>query len=296
MRLEKRAVWRVCLALAVLGMGLCCGFFRQPAAPASAAFPGGEGVRLPVVMYHHLLKDPARSNSYTITPDEFEKDLQTIAALGMTPMTFEEVLGCLETGATFPPRPIVLTFDDGYESNYVYAFPLLQKYGMKAVVSILGYYSDVFSQEELKSVAYSHITWTEIAEMRASGLVEFGNHTYLMHRDGPNSKSTRQGVLRAHGESEETYTRLITMDIQKTQDALSVHTGRTPLVFAYPFGFYSQLSEKIIKDMGFRVTLTAEKGENILRSPDDLFLLKRHIRPHGINSRAFFESLCKAES
>lgn len=92
----------------------------------------------------------------------------------------------------------MITFDDGYETGLYYVLPLLKKYGMKAVINVVGSYTDEYSRinEEGKHLSYAYLTWNEIKTLSDSGYVEIGNHTYDMHsnngdRNGCTRKKTR---------------------------------------------------------------------------------------------------------
>ena len=66
----------------------------------------------------------------TVTPGKFRSDLETVLAMGYTPVLPRE----LAAGDALPEKPILITFDDGYLSNYEYAWPILEKYGMVATI------------------------------------------------------------------------------------------------------------------------------------------------------------------
>ena len=98
-------------------------------------------VSLPVLMYHHILESSSRLGDYVISPQQFEADLQFLSVHGYQTVTVLDILRLVQTGGPLPEKPVLITFDDGYESTYAYAFPLLKKYGMTAVVSIIGSYT-----------------------------------------------------------------------------------------------------------------------------------------------------------
>ena len=104
---------------------------------ASAGTSDRDKVRLPVVMYHSILKNPVKKSEYVVSPDLLEKDLKYLKKKGYTPVFMKDVIAYEEGKGTLPAKPIVLSFDDGYYNNYYYAFPLLRKYDMKAVISIV---------------------------------------------------------------------------------------------------------------------------------------------------------------
>ena len=86
----------------------------------------GEEIALPVIMYHHILESSKLLGAYVITPTELENDFKWIQKEGYTPVVVADLLAYVHNDVPLPEKPIMITFDDGYESNYVYAYPLLQ--------------------------------------------------------------------------------------------------------------------------------------------------------------------------
>lgn len=288
------------LIAAVLGAALVAAFciveLALPAARAVSAEPASaeDTVALPVAMYHHILTTKSRLNDYTISPEEFEQDLQYIQKCGYTTISAAELLAWAEDGAPLPEKPILLTFDDGYESVHEYAFPLLQKYNMKAVVAIIGKHTDTFSvSEDYKSINWSHLTWDQCREMQQSGLVEIENHTYNMH---DNTSGKRYGIRIRKGESEESYREALYGDIGALNDEIENEIGIRPTVFAYPFGALCKESKPILKDLGFRIILTCEEKVNKLSPPAgdgaaEPLVLRRFNRAHHYSTAAYFAKL-----
>ncbi len=247
-----------------------------------------EGIKLPVVMYHSLLKDPGLQGRYVISPDLFEEDLQYLRRNGYTAVGIEDLLRYVDGKASLPEKPILLTFDDGYYNNYYYAFPLAKQYGMKIVISPVGSYMDKAAEENDPHPTYSYITWEDMREMAQSGLVEFQNHTYDLHA----SKEGRMGTKRKRGESEEEYRALLREDIGSMQDRMKEYLGEEPPCFTYPFGAVSEGEPEIIREMGFRCTLTCESRMNVVtKDPESLYDLGRYLRPPDQSSESFFASI-----
>ena len=125
---------------------------------------------------------------------------------GYTAVTISDLIAYQEGRKELPQKPIMITFDDGYYNNYSYAFPLLKKYDMKAVISVIGRYTDEYSASmEKMNNNYSQLTWDQIREMMDSGYVEFANHSYDMHSD-----TTRRGVKKKYQEATGEYRMAIT--------------------------------------------------------------------------------------
>ncbi len=170
----------------------------------------------------------------------------------------------------------MLTFDDGYYNNYCYAYPLLEEYNMKAVISIIGKYTDMYSEIDENNPAYSHITWEQAREMVESGLVEIQNHSYDSHT----TDKGRNGTKKMKGESEAAYAGYMQSDIGRLQDEIEQNLGYRPLVFAYPFGSVSEASYDILEGMGFKMTLSCEEKVNRLTvgNAECLFMMDRFLR------------------
>lgn len=245
---------------------------RAVSAPAA-----GQRVELPIVMYHHILKEQARLNKYTISPEEFRQDMQYLKDNGYTPISMAELIAWANEGAALPEKPAMITFDDGYESFYEYAYPILQEFGFRAVFSVVGKYADQYSEIDDHHVRYSHCTWEQLAEMHKSGLVEIENHSYNLHvnQDG------RHGSKKKRGESDEAYRKLLTEDLSRLQEECYEYFGVYPTTFTYPFGQISDEALPILKDMGFQAALTCqEKLNHLTGAPEELYRLNRFNRPH----------------
>ena len=245
-----------------------------------------EYIKVPIIMYHSILKDPARSNKYTITPAVLEEDLKYIKANGYETITISDLISYVYADKPLPPKPIILTFDDGHYNNYGYLYPLLEKYDMKAVISIVGSYTDKFSETDEANLNYSYLRWKDINELISSGRVEFQNHTYNLH----DNTHGRIGAKKKNGESDDEYKKILEDDINKLQNEFKENTGYVPTCFTYPFGGISNSSLDIIKELGFKASLSCEEGINkITKNPNSLYLLKRYNRPSYVSTYNIFK-------
>lgn len=232
--------------------------------------------RLPVLMYHAICDNSGKDGKFIITKQALEADLKYIQANGYTTISSAELIDFVEKGTPLPEKPIMLTFDDGYYNNYCYAYPLLKKYNAKAIISIIGKYTDLYSENTDENPRYSHITWKQAEEMCQSGLVEIQNHSYNSHT----TDKGRNGTKKRANETEEAYTEYITSDVGRLQDEIELNLGYTPLVFAYPFGSVSEASYDILKGMGFKMTLSCEEKVNKITVGDSecLYMIGRYLR------------------
>ncbi len=246
-------------------------------------------IKIPGVMYHSILKDTTRSGKYVITPAQFEEDIKYIKQKGYTGVFISDLINYVEKGTPLPEKPILITFDDGYYNNYLYAYPILKKYNTKAIFSLIGKYSEQYSKTGEENAYYTHITWEQAKEMADSGYVELQNHSYDLH-----SLGHRKGSKKLGGESTDEYQRMLFSDLKKTDTLIYENTGYKPTAFTYPFGFISDESFMVIKEMGYKASISSESGfSSISRENPNLFELKRVNRPHGKTSAEFFKDILK---
>ena len=287
--MRKRRTQPTRWASMALGMLLVAALFLpglpgavSPAAlPAFAPTDGDEGIAVPILMYHGVLKDSNRWNAYVISPAELESDLKYLRQAGYTTIGIADLIAYVYDSAPLPEKPVLLTFDDGYLNNYVYAYPLLQKYEMKAVLSVIGIHSDYYTANPDDNAIYAHVNWQQVREMAASGRVEIENHSYNLHT----ITSSRTASMMVSGESLPHYRQMLMADAIRLQARIDEETGRIPQCYTYPYGLVSRESVDILREMGFRCTLSCSTGVNqVTRDPDSLILMKRLLRPHGTSA------------
>ncbi len=207
---------------------------------------------VPIVMYHSILKDTSKSGKYVVTPTTLENDLKYISEKGYTTITTLDLINYVYDNVPLPEKSIILTFDDGYYNNLTYLIPLIEKYNMKAVISIVGKYTDTFSKADEANANYGHLRWKDINELLNSGKIEFGNHSYNLHK----TINGRKGSMKKFGESLDSYKTLLNDDLGKLQNEFKENTNFTPYLYTYPYGAISKESINIIKQMGFKVSLS----------------------------------------
>lgn len=286
MKLSGKLILPLALAFAVSAAGVAA----HTAVLTTSAVPAKTppGLELPIVMYHHVLKESSRLNKYTISPDELRQDFDFLRDSGYTPIVMQQLIDYTEKQTPLPPKPVMITFDDGYESFHEYVFPILKEYDFKAVYSIVGRYANQYSEIDDHHIRYSHSTWNELALMHDSGLVEIQNHSYNLHE---NDKG-RDGSTKMSGENLAFYTEMLRDDLSKVQQLCRDHLDWTPTTFTYPFGRISSEALPVLKQMGFKGALTCrEKLNYITGDPEQLFHLNRFNRAHDESLEAIVARL-----
>lgn len=224
----------------------------QTPVPTPTPSPTPALASMPILMYHHVVPDGTECNDMTVTESKLAGDLKWLSENGYHTILPSE----LASGSPLPEKPILITFDDGYRSNYELAFPLLQKYQTKAVISVVVYMQDV--------CASSFLSWDMCREMIGSGLVEIGSHTYYLHNLGEQGGNFTpggiNGIQRKPEESDADFQVRVLDDLQKSHDLIEDNLGCEVTFFAYPFGIREPDAEPLI-DKLFPVTVITRTGD-----------------------------------
>ena len=211
--------------------------------------PGTRSLHVPILLYHHIGDpDPDRSDRYTIRVASFEQQMRSLKAWGYTTITLANLISAMENGDPLPPRPVIITFDDGYQDVFTNAFPILDALDYDATVFIIG------RQMGLKG----YLGNSELKELAAQGW-QVGNHTYNHH-------SLRSAGINLELEIETSRT-----DLEK---ALAVPV----CYFSFPYGLTSQYVARQVVEAGY--TAAVGLGGSYVHSPKTRFYLSRiEIRP-----------------
>ncbi len=218
-------------------------------------------------MYHSVL--PNENDVYVLSPERLEEDLIELKRRGYRSVTIEEIKRFLKGKGTLPEKPVLLTFDDGHYNNLFYARNVLKKHGFSAVLHVIGCFTEYSSTHEKDHPEYSHLTWEEIGALARSGIFEIGSHSYKMHAYKP-----RFGIKKRAGESDEAYENALKADTLLLEKNLIEKSGVISVSYAYPFGAYSEESERILRSVGYDVFFTCYERINVLRFGNEKKLSK----------------------
>jgi len=226
--------------------------------------PVGTPVQVPVLMYHDV---SYLGSGYSKTPEQFETQMRELKTAGFHTVSYAQLVDFVEQGIPLPEKPILITLDDGYRTNYEYVFPILQELDMKAEIALIG-----------GAIQYTNwgLKWDEVREMQTSGLVSFQAHTYQMHEDAT-SWGGRLGVLRAPNEAWSRYVDTLADDTVRILDTIEKETGERPIAFTYPRGKWNHLAQALVTQLGCKVSVTTKDGiaEVTRGDPSSLYLMDR---------------------
>lgn len=268
--LSLAASQKVVIAIAVLSVFL----FVYAVKIAVNVYAGSETEKLVIIMYHSVLKDEDRRGEYVISPVELEKDLKYLSDNGYTTVTSNELIDFVYSKKALPKKRVMLTFDDGALNNLTYVLPLLEKYNMRAVFSVVGSFCDREEESKNRSDSYSYLSWSEARELCLSGFVEIACHTYALH-----TLSDRSGAQIMSGESYSEYRSVLISDLNRFITESAEKAGVIPTIFTYPYGYISEESLNLVKTCGFRISLGCEEKTNTLSfDKSSLYCLGRYNR------------------
>lgn len=235
------------------------GTAAAPRGPHTTARLKGGAVSVPVLTYHHLLprkeleRNPAwAGNPYVVAAEDFAAQLDLLRRLGFSTIDTAALAAFLEDRAPLPPKPVLITFDDGYQSVYQYAYPALAERHMKATVFVI---AGLVSQEEepFDAARLQYLSWGQVAAMSRSGVIDVQSHTYLMHgsgRESPLAAAPDAPALR---------------DLILARHVIAQHTGREPVALAFPHGIGGRRLARLAAAAGYRIAFTA--GSHRLLTP-----------------------------
>jgi len=210
---------------------------------------------IPVLNYHQINNES--HNALTLSDTEFEAQIKYLAQEGYTAISPDQLADYLQYGKELPNKPILITFDDGYEDNYQVAYPILQRYHYKATIFLI---TDFVGNNS------RYLTWKQIKEMSDNG-INFESHT-LSH------------IILPKASDEELHAQLI-----KSKEALEWRLGKKVEFLAYPGGKYDQRIIQSVKEAGYRAAFTVNFGRNKMNST--MYTLHR-IPIFGGVSHTFF--------
>jgi peptidoglycan/xylan/chitin deacetylase (PgdA/CDA1 family) len=226
----------------IIGVGMAGTVFSQGAAPTEdrVLLPSDGTLRrihVPILMYHYVSPLPPDADEIridlTVPPDVFRQHMQLLEQEGYKTISLNQLYDALVTGTALPPKPIVLTFDDGYIDHYRFVFPILQEFGFSGTFFIITETADFNTS--------GHLSWAQITEMANAGMrMESHTKTHLDLRN-------RDWDFLVH-------------QVMGSFESLQAHTGQTPSVFCYPAGRYDEVTLETLAQLPVSIAVTTQYG------------------------------------
>lgn len=233
------------------------------------AISRGDTVKLPILMYHHVgyfdgKNDPVRVG-LTVSPENFEAQVKWLKAQGYNSITLNNLYLLSQKKFQLPPKPIIFTFDDGYDDAFQYAVPILQKYGYTGSFGIITSFPGTHDGTN------TYATWEAIAQAKDAGM-EIICHTQN-HFDGSSSKFDANYIYQ---------------NLTGCQQDLQNHLWVTEPFLIYPYGHYTSTYLVQAKKAGFVMGLTVHEGQVL--NLENLMQLPR-VRVGGTESLEYFKDV-----
>ena len=244
--------------------------FAEPAEP--------ESKRVPILMFHDLKREPG--GTWSMSADNFKSTMEYILAAGFTPVDFRQLAGYVDEYADLPEKPVCITFDDGYYSNYELLLPIVTE--LQIPVTVFMTCGTLRPNDEVLEEGTGELykmSLYELGVMEASPYIDIQSHTWGLHGDNVTYGGTvRDNVLPLYGESEEVYKNVFRTDCDAASKVLLEAGVWAEIVYSYPSGKAHQWAEDVIKERGYFASLTTDfDAQNIVvrGDRDSLFLLGR---------------------
>lgn len=227
-----------------------------------AAFQEHRPDRVPALLYHQLISKEKvdrgelvnQERVYVAYDSSFAEQMGYLHRQGYTTITLDELVAFQEGRSPLPSKPVMVTFDDGFMSNYLYAFPVLKQYGMKATIFVTP------DRESLNFKKYAHIdaplTSEQIQEMSEYGI-----------------------SIESHGMTHRYLTELspdvTRWELEESKKTLERTTNKPVRFLAVPSGAYNRVVRRLAKECGYEAIFCMLKGTNNRGS--DRFALRRLV-------------------
>ncbi|MCP4748061.1 MAG: polysaccharide deacetylase family protein [Desulfobacteraceae bacterium] len=200
-----------------------------------------EGVQsIPILCYHRFGNNC--ESPLCVSKDLFDQQMKFLKTNGYRVITPEDLLAYLEHRQLVPKNAVMITCDDGYRSFYTIAFPILKKYGFTATM---------FVYTDFVGVSDKAISWDELRDLKAHGFT-IGSHT-VAHSDL---------TKKDDNESDEAYKRRLRREIFNSKHLIDIKLNQETLFFAYPFGRANIESMSMVRQAGYKMAVTVQRGAN----------------------------------
>jgi len=229
-----------------------------------------------LVLSYHDIRDDVRekgdADAYAVSTQNFAAHLDWLSAHGYHPISLSQLIKASRGEAQLPPRPVLLTFDDGLRSVYSRVYPLLRAYNYPALVAVITDYVDMAPG---RTIDYGYrpfghddfLTWDQLREMQSSGLIELASHTDNQHhgvQSNPQGNQTPAVITRTYDpktqryETAQQYETRLRDDLALSVKRIQKELGVTPKAIVWPYAAYNKLSNDIAEQLGMPVSFDLE--------------------------------------
>jgi len=194
-------------------------------------------IDVPILMYHYVGDLPEDADEYrvnlTISTERFRAHLEYLQSTEYTPISLYDLHSALIIGTQLPPRPIILTFDDGYANHFDNAFPILQDYGFTGTFFVI--------TDRADNTDPAHLNWTQIQQMAVAGM-DIESHT------------------KSHPDLRNRDFDFLVFQVLGSIESINAHIDEETRMFSYPAGRYDQTTLTVLQTMPIARAVTTQLG------------------------------------
>ncbi|MFD9483550.1 polysaccharide deacetylase family protein [Streptomyces sp. NPDC059991] len=216
-------------------------------------------------MYHAVGHRPAEAAyGLSVSPDAFAEQMDVLADRGFTPLTTAGLAQAWRTAGALPRRPVLITFDDGYEGVHRHALPVLVKHGFAATLFVsTGWLRGV---HEEGGALDTMLDWDQVRELAAAG-TEIGGHSHT------------------HPQLDQLTDDRLWFETLRCKEIVTEELGTRPASFAYPYGYSSRRVRRTVRAAGFAQALAV--GNALARRRQGPYALERVTVRRGTGIEEF---------
>ncbi|MEU7577438.1 polysaccharide deacetylase family protein [Streptomyces sp. NPDC041068] len=209
---------------------------------------------VPILMYHAVARVPNEATrDLSVSPDAFTRQMEVLGEQGFTPLTASQLADVWRSsGTTLPERPILITFDDGYEGVHRYALPVLAKHGFASTLFVSTGW--LRGEYDIGGGLDRMLDWDQVRELAAAG-TEIGGHSHT------------------HPELDQLSDDELRFELGRCRDIVHDELGTRPASFAYPYGYSSRRVRERVRETGFAQALAV--GNGLARRTQGPYALRR---------------------
>ncbi len=245
---------RLRLTIFVLFFGTMAVFAAIPQTPETAS----DQVSVPILIYHSIrpyrATDLAGVRKYITTPGALDEEFAYLKDNGYVSIDFDDLRNRLQSGKVLPPKPVIICFDDGPETQYTYALPLLRKYSYTATFFL---FTNAIGRRH-------YLNWDQVIELSSEGM-QIGCHSRF-----------HPYLTKVNNENK------LWDEIAGAKERLEARLGKPVTAYAYPFGQYNEHVVDLVKKAGYTCARGTYPG--IVHSREDLFALTGLIGTANLRS------------
>ncbi|MGQ4388253.1 polysaccharide deacetylase family protein [Streptomyces sp. SAS_270] len=195
---------------------------------------------VPILMYHSVATAPNdATRALSVAPEAFAEQLTLLADQGFTPVNTATLAASWRSGGPLPPRPVLITFDDGYEGVHRHALPVLAKHGFASTLFVsTGWLRGAY---DTGGGLDTMLDWDQVRAL-AGEQVEIGGHSHTH----PQLDQLDDDALR--------------FELLRCREIIADELGTRPASFAYPYGYSSRRVRRTVRETGFTQSLAVGNG------------------------------------